>query len=721
MPSLNPHPAGAPAEDLQSSRARSNRALRAKRSEMKWKLGSWNVRSMLDVEGPLETARQGAEGAFSGREERKVDLVVRELDRYGVTIGALQETKWFGAAEYRVGESVVLAAGRPVPTSGEPSQRGEGVAIVLSGPAIQAWRLGGKQWKAWSSRLVTTCLHVGKGKGDHLHVISCYAPTRAASRAQKDDFYQDLEQALTAVPTDQPYILLGDLNARVGSRDGTDDPWDRVRGPHGYGETNDAGKDLLNFLSTNEATVCNTWFRKKDIHKQTWQHPKSRHWHCIDFAIMRQRDRRRCLDVAVKRGAECNTDHQLLCVKIRMSMPCRHGKAPASRGKRFDVSKLARKERSTDEQHELSRREEFQQQAAEKAATNWPEDGTAEDKWQVLQSALLESAETVLGTETRHQPDWFRDSATVLEPVLKRQHNLYTRWLATKRLADQLRFRQARGAARQAIRDAKNRWFQAKAVEAQRARFGGKVVWRCIRDMQHGRRGLVPSRSVTIQDEDGNPCITPKAQQQRWKRHFTKVLNVQSHFIMEEVQRARQRPLRTQLERKPSMEELTNALNKLKNGKAGGSSNILPEMVKAACEEESFQTLLLDLVHTVWEERKVPQEWADAIIIPIPKKGNLNLCDNWRGIALLEVVGKAVARVIQARLQIVAEEELPESQCGFREGRGCSDMIFTLRQLVEKTIEHHSKQFLIFVDLTKAYDSVPREALWCALQKLGVP
>ena len=188
---------------------------------------------------------------------------------------------------------------------------------------------------------------------------------------------------------------------------------------------------------------------------------------------------------------------------------------------------------------------------------------------------------------------------------------------------------------------------------------------------------------------------------------------------MEEVQKARQRPLRTQLERKPSLEELMTALCKLKNGKAGGSSNILPEMVKAAGEEVTFQTLLLDLVHTVWEERIVPQDWPDATIIPIPKKGNLKLCANWRGIALLEVVGKVVARVIQARLQKVAEEELPESQCGFREGCRSSDMLFTVRQLVEKTIEHHSKQFILFVDLTKAYDTVPREALWCALQKLG--
>lgn len=48
-------------------------------------------------------------------------------------------------------------------------------------------------------------------------------------------------------------------------------------------------------------------------------------------------------------------------------------------------------------------------------------------------------------------------------------------------------------------------------------------------------------------------------------------------------------------------------------------------------------------------------------------------------------------------------------------------MIFTVRQLVEKSWEHRSKSFLVFIDLRKAYDSVPREALWLALSKLGVP
>ena len=90
----------------------------------------------------------------------------------------------------------------------------------------------------------------------------------------------------------------------------------------------------------------------------------------------------------------------------------------------------------------------------------------------------------------------------------------------------------------------------------------------------------------------------------------------------------------------------------------------------------------------VWEEGTVVGDWKDAEIVPIPKKGDLKHCDNWRGISLLDVVGKVFARILQERLQVVSEKVLPESQCGFRKGRGCTDMIFAARQLVEKCREH---------------------------------
>ena len=94
-----------------------------------------------------------------------------------------------------------------------------------------------------------------------------------------------------------------------------------------------------------------------------------------------------------------------------------------------------------------------------------------------------------------------------------------------------------------------------QAEEAQKARFGGKIVWQSIRDMQHCRRGLVPSRSVIINDEEGNPCTTPLAQQQHWKRHFTIVLNLQSELDEEELEQVRQQPMGEDLARKPSTRE----------------------------------------------------------------------------------------------------------------------------------------------------------------------
>ena len=109
------------------------------------------------------------------------------------------------------------------------------------------------------------------------------------------------------------------------------------------------------------------------------------------------------------------------------------------------------------------------------------------------------------------------------------------------------------------------------------------------------------------------------------------------------------------------------------------------------------------------------------MVVPIPKKGGLKQCDHWRGISLLDVVGKVLGRIVQGRLQVIAEKILPESQSGFRKGRGCADMIFVARQLVEKAREHGESLYVLFVDLRKAYDSVPMQALWKVLEKYGVP
>ena len=89
-----------------------------------------------------------------------------------------------------------------------------------------------------------------------------------------------------------------------------------------------------------------------------------------------------------------------------------------------------------------------------------------------------------------------------------------------------------------------------------------------------------------------------------------------------------------------------------------------------------YQEKAKSIHDTVWRVKQVFAEWCDATLEPVPKKGGLSVCDNWRDISLLDVMVKLFARILNDRLQSVVEDSVADSQCGFRAGRGCVDMVF---------------------------------------------
>ena len=120
MTPLNSSLACSPAEGLHASQEGTFKCAhrRAKKRCKAWYFGTWNV---VDNEGTVETARLSSEKSES--EDRRIDLVIRELDRYNIKVAALQETKWFGSHIYRVGKSVVLTARRGIPAATERRRR----------------------------------------------------------------------------------------------------------------------------------------------------------------------------------------------------------------------------------------------------------------------------------------------------------------------------------------------------------------------------------------------------------------------------------------------------------------------------------------------------------------------------------------------------------------------------------------------------------------------
>ena len=127
---------------------------------------------------------------------------------------------------------------------------------------------------------------------------------------------------------------------------------------------------------------------------------------------------------------------------------------------------------------------------------NWSDDSSIQEKWNTLKRALSDAAEADLGHSKRRQPDWFQDNSSKIRSLIEKRNKMYSLWLSTGMQRDKHKFVTARTDARRTIRIAKEEWFMHKAEEAERGRHNGKMLWRCIRDIQRGRRGMVPVRYV---------------------------------------------------------------------------------------------------------------------------------------------------------------------------------------------------------------------------------
>ena len=130
--------------------------------------------------------------------------------------------------------------------------------------------------------------------------------------------------------------------------------------------------------------------------------------------------------------------------------------------------------------------------------------------------------------------------------------------------------------------------------------------------------------------------------------------------------------------------------------------------------------LLWDLFKKIYEQEVVPDEWRNNFVVPIFKeKGDVQDCNNYRGIKLMSHTMKVWERVIDQRLRM--EVEISSEQFGFMSNRRTTDAIFALRQIMEKYREGQKALYIVFIDLEKAYDRVPRQEVWRCLREKMAP
>ena len=160
------------------------------------------------------------------------------------------------------------------------------------------------------------------------------------------------------------------------------------------------------------------------------------------------------------------------------------------------------------------------------------------------------------------------------------------------------------------------------------------------------------------------------------------------------------------------------ALKRMKGGKAVGPDGIPIKVWR--CLGDIAIVWLTKMFNNIFRSNKMPKEWRKNILVPISKnKGDIQNCINYRGIKLMSHTTKLWERVIEQRLR--GTTQISTNQFGFMPGRSTTEAIFLIRQVMERFREQKKDLHLVFIDLEKAYDKIPRNVMWWSLDKHKVP
>ena len=239
-------------------------------------------------------------------------------------------------------------------------------------------------------------------------------------------------------------------------------------------------------------------------------------------------------------------------------------------------------------------------------------------------------------------------------------------------------------------------------MEACLRKNNNKKAYQLVKDVATEKQG----NSTTIQDKSGK-CLTEENEiLNSWAEYCSDLYNYETEgdpIVLDcpQIPDEEQQPI--------LREEVEAAVKALKMEKSAGVNNTPAEIVQTG--GVSMIDILTTICNTILKTGEWPTTWTQSLVITLPKKGNLELCQNYRTISLISHPSKNMLKIILNRLQPQAEEIIAEEQAGLRAGRSTPEEIFNLRILGEKYLQHQQTLYHVFIDFKKAFDGMARSPM----------
>ena len=556
-----------------------------------------------------------------------------------------------------------------------------GVGFLLS-PRVQKSLLSVEKI---SSRIIL--LHINGNP--RLTVICCYSPTNCSEATVKDEFYNKLSRTCSSIPRHNMLAIGGDLNAKISKRFSL------------HPETNENGNRVLDLLHEHQLVILNTKFEKAESKKWTFEDPhRSRHQ--LDYILWRTKwvnSVKNCQ--AYNTMAAVGSDHRIVTcfasVSYRATKP-----PPSDPMKKVDWRALTKDPQlgydysiEVRNRFDILRQEDHDPENTEysllvKSAHSAALDMLPKKKRKTLlnpyaNSEIEHHRNLLKKASLAHRNEPSHSTKDHLEQCKKKLDSVYT--AVTEKVVKE----------------------KTDMLEKTNPEHRHHSCWDIIKDVTSS--GSAPLCKV--------PGVSGEERLKVWENHFKTLLG------------AGQAPtdLSDPFFNKPVSEtlpincdpftigELLAVVKKLQSSKSSGLDNIPPSFWKLT----EFHPELLKYCNEALIDGNIPEEWTTASIIPLPKKGDLRNPSNYRGISLTSIAGKVFNKLLLNRIYPFIDPLLRPNQNGFRRGRSTLPQILAIRRILQECRIGNRTAALVFVDFSKAFDSIKREALFHILGLYGIP
>lgn len=600
--------------------------------------------------------------------------IIEELKERKIDLCALQETKKKGNGQKDYGDYVLVYSGVD---KGRRAVAGVGILIHSK------YKDSIEDCVYHSERILKIKLTTNKLK---INVISVYSPEDCKPKEERETFYDSLQEVLDTILPEEAVIIMGDFNARIGNTviSGTKQRFHEA-------QSNDNGELMVNLCSLNNLRINNTFYDHKETYKYTFENSRGQK-SMIDYIVTNRNVLpSQIIDVRTLNSANVGSDHKLLLGKIRLRMTRSSVKDRLTGEDKFNVEAL----------WDESTKSLYQQRLATKISADPISDGDdLEYCWEKLKNQINEAAKEALGTrkiKPKRGPSktpWFRNEIKVKCEEKRRAHLDYLTLGTSESLET---YKRIRNETKDLVRRTKNEHWENFSKRLESDFYGQqKQMWRFIRQQRKEVNELVGTNQI---------------EESTWIEYLTEL------FRGDSTQENGPQNITINESTTITAEEVKETLKKIKNRKSPGQDGIPNELLKYG--GESLVTEITSLANKILLEQRIPSAWKTSTMILMFKRGDKKEPNNYRGINLLDAMFKVITKIFTTK--ITSTTTLAEEQQGFRTGRSCTDAVFVMRQVVEKSIEYNRPAFLCFVDLHKAFDRVRLEDIINMLYNRGIP